>query len=238
GALEAHRLIIGNISGFVHSHDFFPQRGDLFWSPADWAWAGGLFDALLPSWYFGLPIVGYRGKFDAEKAYYLLEKYGVRNAFLFPTALKLMMKAHPRPKERFDLRLRTIMSAGEAVGTTVFDWARDALGVTINEMFGQTEMNYIVGNSQALWPAKPGSMGRPYPGHRVAVIDADGNEAPRGTPGEVALHRTWLDGTADPVFFLEYWRNPEATAAKYSGEWCRTGDVARMDEEGYLWYEG
>jgi acetyl-CoA synthetase len=108
----------------------------------------------------------------------------------------------------------------------------------VNEIFGQTEMNYIVGNSQALWPVRPGSMGRPYPGHRVAVIDAEGKEAPRGTPGEVALHRCWLDGTADPVFFLEYWRNPEATAGKYSGDWCRTGDVARMDEEGYLWYEG
>ena len=71
------------------------------------------------------------------------------------------------------------MSAGEAVGTTVFEWARDALGVTINEMFGQTEMNYIVGNSHALWPAKPGSMGRPYPGHRIAVIDDDGQRGRR-----------------------------------------------------------
>src|SRR5205814_10419456 len=136
GALEAHRLLIGNLSGFVHSHDFFPQPGDIFWSPADWAWAGGLFDALLPTWAFGLPILGYRGKFDAEKAYYLLEKYAIRNAFLFPTALKLMMKAVPEPKRRFRLNLRSIMSAGEAVGVTVIEWARAQLGVTINEMFG------------------------------------------------------------------------------------------------------
>src|SRR5436853_1711066 len=131
GALEAHRLIIGNISGFVHSHDFYPQKGDMFWSPADWAWAGGLFDALLPSWYFGLPILGYRGKFDADKAYYLLEKFGVRNAFLFPTALKLMMKAVPEPKKKYDIAMRSIMSAGEAVGVTVIEWAKEALGVTI-----------------------------------------------------------------------------------------------------------
>src|SRR3954465_15357270 len=90
GALHAHRVIIGNIPGFVHSHDFFPQSGDVFWSPADWGWGGGLFDALLPTWHFGLPVLGYRGKFDADKAYYLLEKYGIRNSFLFPTALKLM----------------------------------------------------------------------------------------------------------------------------------------------------
>ena len=130
------------------------------------------------------------------------------------------------------------MSAGEAVGTTVFAWTQEALGVTINEMFGQTEMNYIVGNSHALWPAKPGSMGRPYPGHRVAVIDDDGTEVPRGEPGDVAVNRIAPDGTRDPVFFLEYLGNAQATRNKYTGDWCRTGDVATMDADGYLWYQG
>ena len=116
-------------------------------------------DALLPTLYFGYPIVGYRGRFDPEKAFDLCEKYQVRNTFLFPTALKMMMKAVPEPKRRYDLQLRSIMSAGEAVGDTVFAWSRDGLGVTINEMFGQTEINYIVGNSHTFWPAKPGSMG-------------------------------------------------------------------------------
>jgi len=195
-------------------------------------------DALLPTLYFGQPIVGYRGRFDPERALRLIEKYQVRNSFLFPTALKLMMKALPRPRDRFDVDLRTIMSAGEAVGTTVFAWAQEALGVTINEMFGQTEMNYIVGNSSVSWPAKPGSMGRPYPGHRVAVIDDDGREVPRGTPGEVAINRIAPDGIADPVFFLEYLGNADATRKKYTGDWCRTGDVAIMDDDGYLWYQG
>ena len=104
GALKAHRTLIGNVPGFVHSHDFFPRTGDMFWSPADWAWTGGLMDALLPSMMFGVPILGYRGRFDAEKAYYLIEKYGVRNSFLFPTALKLMMKAVPEPKKKYRLR--------------------------------------------------------------------------------------------------------------------------------------
>src|SRR6185369_11367474 len=161
GALEPHRSIIGNLPGFVHSHDFYPQPGDMFWTQADWAWAGGLLDGLLRAWHFGTPILGYRGRFDADKAYHLLEKYGVRNSFLFPTALKLMMKAVPEPKKRFDLNLRSIMSAGESVGVTVIEWAREQLGVTINEMFGQTEINYVVGNCQAAWPVKPGSIGRP-----------------------------------------------------------------------------
>ncbi len=237
GALKAHRVMIGNLPGFIYSHDFFPQPGDMFWSPADWAWTGGLMDALLPSWYFGIPILGYRGRFDAERAWQLVEKYGVRNAFLFPTALKLMMKAVPEPRRRYDLQLRSIMSAGEAVGVPLIEWAREQLGVTINEMFGQTEINYVVGNCQAAWPVKPGAIGRPYPGHRVAVLDEDGNEAKPGELGEIAVHR-FFEGQRDPVHFLEYWNNPKATREKYRGDWGLTGDQGRMDEDGYLWYQG
>ncbi|NEX59923.1 acyl-CoA synthetase [Noviherbaspirillum galbum] len=238
GALIPHAAIIGNLTGFVASQNWFPQDGDVFWSPADWAWTGGLMDALLPTLYFGKPIVGYRGRFSADTAFALLEKYGVTNTFLFPTALKMMMKAFPAPRDRFKLKLRAIMSAGEAVGDAVFNWCETALGVTPNEMFGQTEMNYIVGNSARRWPAKPGSMGRPYPGHLVAVIDDEGNRAKPGEIGEVAIRRTDIHGHPDPIFFLGYWRNPEATQAKYTGDWCRTGDLASMDEDGYLWYQG
>ena len=237
GALKAHRVLLGNAPGFVHSHDFFPRPGDVFWSPADWAWTGGLMDALLPAWLFGIPILGYRGRFDAEKAYYLLEKYGIRNSFLFPTALKLMMKAVPQPRGKYDLNLRSIMSAGESVGVTVFEWAKEHLGVTINEMFGQTEINYVVGNCQSAWPAKPGSIGRPYPGHRVAVVDDQGVEVKRGELGEIAVNRSF-NGQPDPVFFLEYWKNEQATREKFIGDWGCTGDQAKMDEDGYLWYQG
>ncbi len=238
GALMPHQCLLGNLPGFVASHDGYPLPGDLFWSPADWAWTGGLMDALLPTLFFGQPIVGYRGRFDPERAFRLIEKYRIRNTFLFPTALKLMMKAFPQPRSRFDLPLRSVMSAGESVGSAVFEWAREALGVTINEMFGQTEMNYIVGNSQSQWPAKPGSMGRPYPGHRVAVVDDEGREVAPGETGDVAVHRLAPDGTPDPVFFLGYDGNPEATAQKFSGDWCRTGDLARRDADGDLWYQG
>ena len=238
GALMPHQCVLGNLPGFTHSHDGYPQPGDLFWSPADWAWTGGLMDALLPALYFGQPIVGYRGRFEPERALRLIERYQIRNTFLFPTALKLIMKAYPRPRDQFDIDLRSVMSAGEAVGTTVFEWARDALGVTINEMFGQTEMNYIVGNSHTLWPARPGSMGRPYPGHRIALLDDAGNEVPAEEAGEIAVHRKAPDGTSDPVFFIEYFRNPEGTTRKFSGDWCRTGDIAIADDDGYLWYQG
>ena len=238
GALLPHCALIGNLSGFVASQNWFPQAGDVFWSPADWAWTGGLMDALLPTLYFGKPIIGYRGRFSADMAFRLLEKYKVTNTFLFPTALKMMMKAEPHPHEKYNLRLRAIMSAGEAVGDAVFAWGQKALDVTINEMFGQTEMNYIVGNSAEKWPAKAGSMGRPYPGHCVAIIDDNGKAAAPGVTGEVALRRTDIHGQPDPIFFIEYWNNPVATAEKFSGDWCRTGDLASMDEDGYLWYQG
>src|SRR4029079_12965164 len=133
------------------------------------------------------------GRFDAEKAYYLLDKYRIRNSFLFPTALKLMMKAEPEPRKKHAFALRSVMSAGESVGTTVIEWARSELGVTINEMFGQTEINYVVGNCQAAWPVKPGSIGRPYPGHRVAVIDGEGKELPSGGLGGAAGRRNFRD---------------------------------------------
>ncbi|MES2990119.1 MAG: AMP-binding protein [Pseudomonadota bacterium] len=242
GALIPHRALIGNLSGFVASQNWFPQDDSVFWSPADWAWTGGLMDALLPTLYFGRTIVGYQGRFSPETAFGLMERHRVTHTFLFPTALKAMMKAVPAPRERYALQLRAIMSAGEAVGDAVFAWCRDALGVPVNEMFGQTEVNYIVGNSHAQWPARPGSMGRPYPGHRVAVIDDAGHECPRGTPGDVALHRRDVHGDPDPVFFLGYWKNDAATRAKFTGDpassWCRTGDMAVMDADGYLWYHG
>lgn len=238
GALLPHSALIGNLSGFVASQNWFPQDADVFWSPADWAWTGGLMDALLPTLYFGKPIVGYQGRFSAETAYYLMEKYAVTNTFLFPTALKLMMKASLAPREKYQLKLRAIMSAGEAVGDAVFSWCQSALGVTPNEMFGQTEMNYIVGNSSQQWPAKPGSMGRPYPGHRVAVIDEAGQIVADGEAGEVAVHRCDIHGHPDPVFFLGYWKNPDATRSKFTGDWCRTGDLALRDADGYLWYQG
>ncbi|MGY8525130.1 acyl-CoA synthetase [Paracidovorax citrulli] len=249
GALLPHSALIGNLPGFVCSQNWFPQENDVFWSPADWAWTGGLWDALMPSLYFGKPILGYQGRFSPEVAFDLMERYRITNTFLFPTALKQMMKACPAPRERYDLRLRALMSAGEAVGQTVYEWCREAFGVTVNEMFGQTEINYIVGNCTAQhddalpgWPARPGSMGRPYPGHRVAVIDEEGALCPPGQPGEVAVCATDIHGHADPVFFLRYWKNEDATASKYTERdglrWCRTGDLASIDADGYLWYQG
>lgn len=232
GALIAHRGLIGNLTGFELSMNFFPKPCDVFWTPADWAWTGGLLDGLMPSWYYGRPIVAYEyGKFNAEKALAVVERYAVTTAFIPPTALKMIRQVKGIP-ERFTLKLRAIMSAGEAVGEELIHWGRETLQVDINEMCGQTEHNYMIGNCAAIMPLKPGSMGKPYPGHRVAVLDGQGRELPAGEHGEFAAH------CDDPVHFLGYWNNTVATQKKYAGKWFRTGDMGYRDSDGYLWFMG
>lgn len=235
GALHAHRVLLGHLPGVEFPHDFFPQPGDRFWTPADWAWIGGLFDVLLPSLHHGVPVVAHRfAKFDPEAAFDLIARHGVRNSFLPPTALKLMRQV-PDPRARHDLAMRSIGSGGETLGTELLDWGRSVFGVTINEFYGQTECNLVVGNCAAIMPVRPGSMGKPVPGHTVAIVDEAGTPVADGETGSIAVRR------GDPVMFLGYWNKPEATDAKFAGpdrEWMLTGDLGRRDGDGYLHYVG
>jgi acetyl-CoA synthetase len=232
GALHAHRVVLGHLPAIEFYHAYFPQPGDRHWSPADWAWVGGLLDVLLPSWHYGVTVVAHRPKkFDAERAFEILARHRVRNTFLVPTMLK-MMRAVPDPRGRWPLVLRSMFTGGEAVGEEVIRWAREALGVTPHEGFGQTEVNLVLGNCSLLMPVKPGSMGRPIPGHIVDVVDDAGRPVPVGNPGEVAVRRP------DPVMFLRYWNNDAATREKFVGDWALTGDLARKDDEGYFWFVG
>jgi acetyl-CoA synthetase len=231
GALHAHRTLLGHLPGVEMPQERFPRPGDLFWTPADWAWIGGLLDVLLPGLHHGVPVLAHRmAKFDPEFAFRLMAEHGVRNAFVPPTALK-MMRGVPDPA-RFGARPRSIGSGGETLGAELLDWARGAFGVTVNEFYGQTECNLVVSNCSSLMPVKPGSMGRPVPGHEVAILGADGEELPPGAIGTIAVRRP------DPVMFLGYWNNPEATAAKFSGDWLLTGDQGVADADGYIRFVG
>ncbi len=217
GALHGHRVLPGHLPGFELSHDHFPQDGDVIWTPADWAWIGGLYDVLMPSLLHGVPVVAFRGRFDPERAFDLMGRLGVRNVFMPATALRLMRSHDPGTP----VSLRTVASGGETVGIETADWCRTRLGVRLNEFYGQTEANLLVGNCCS-WEARPGSMGLPYPGHDVRLID-----------GEVCVR---VEG--DPVAFLGYWRNEEATAAKVRDGWLHTGDQAEQDEDGYITFVG
>ena len=232
GALAPHRCLIGNLTGFEMSHNFFPQKDDLFWTPADWAWTGGLLDALIPSLYYGVPVLGYDGgKFDAEKACHLMEKYQVRNSFIPPTALK-MLRQVDNMQSKYDIRMRSIMSAGESLGSELFHWGQEAFGIDINEMWAQTEFNYICGNCSEAMEIRPGSIGKSYPGHRVEPVDEDGNALTTGEIGELAADRD------DPVMVSGYWKNEQATREKYIGKWWATGDMGYKDDDGYIWFVG
>ncbi len=232
GALHAHRTLLGHLPGVEMSHDFFPQPGDRIWTPADWAWIGGLYDVLMPAWHHGIAVVSHRfKKFDPEAAFQLIAEFEVRNAFLPPTALK-MMRTVSEPWKRWRYEMRTIASGGEPLGAELLEWGRNTFGLTINEFYGQTECNMIVSSCAAIMPAKPGVMGRPVPGHEVAIIDERGRRLPPGQLGQIAVKRP------DPVMFLEYWRNPQATRDKFLGDWLLTGDVGVMDEEGYIRFVG
>ena len=230
GALHAQRFLLGHLPGVLLPHDFPPKPGDLFWTPADWAWIGGLYDVLFPAWHWGLPVVAHRARrFDPEHALDLMARYGIRNVFLPPTALKLIRRSGSGIPA--DLRLRSVGSGGETLGAELLDWGRENLGVTINEFYGQTECNLVVSNSAGLMEVRPGSMGRPVPGHQVAVVDEGGAVLPPGEVGEIAVRRP------DPVMFLRYWNQPAATQSKFIGDWMLTGDRGSADDDSYLWYQ-
>ena len=229
GALHAHRVLLGHLPGIQAHHEGFPQAGDRCWTPADWAWVGGLLNVVFPAWHYGVPVVSHRrGKFDGARAFELIARHRVRNCFLPPTALKLMRQVeNPCP-----VSLRSVGSGGESLGGELLAWGEDVLGLTINEFYGQTEANLILSNRAGLMPVKAGSMGRPVPGHVVEVVDEAGAVLGPGRVGQVAVRRP------DPVMFLEYWNDAPATAAKFIGDWCLTGDLARIDEDGYFWFVG
>ncbi|MFE1603181.1 AMP-binding protein [Methylobacterium sp. ID0610] len=233
GALHGHRVLLGHLPGFAMMHDFMPRPGDRMWTPADWAWAGGLLNALLPSLHHGVAVVARKfEKFEPEEAFRLIADLSVANAFVPPTALR-MLRTVERPRERFALSgLRTLASAGEMLGPETFGWAREVLGLTVNEAYGQTECNLVLAASAALGLARAGSTGKPVPGHRVAVIRPDGTPAAVDEIGQIAVARP------DPVMFLGYWRDPAATEAKFLGDWMTTGDQGRVDADGYVHFVG
>lgn len=232
GALHGHRVLPGHVPGVEMPHDFFPQPGDRFWTPADWAWAGGLLDALLPSLHHGVPVVARPiTKFDPEEAYALMAKHDVRNVFIPPTALR-MLRSAKNPKGRHDVRLRTLGSGGESLGAETYEWGKDAFGLTINEFYGQTECNLMLASCAMIGVSRPGAIGKPVPGHVVAVIDEQGNVVKPGMLGQIAVKRP------DPVMFLEYWGRPDATREKFIGDWMLTGDQGQCDEDGYIHFVG
>jgi acetyl-CoA synthetase len=231
GVLHAARYVLGH-NGIDYSYNFL-REGDLYYSPADWAWAGGLLDGLLAIWPYGIPVLAYRSKarFDPEVMLALVEKYGATVGLYPPTVLKGLREVK-NPREKYkNLRLRCIVSGAEPVSPELARWVDEQLRVQFNQAFGQTEANYFIGNCSALEKPLLEPLGKAFPGHDVAII-ADGAPVKPGATGEIAIRRT------SPVVMKEYWKNPAAMAEKFAGEWCLTGDMGHMDDEGYIYFQG
>ena len=232
GALHAHRVLLGHLPGVQFPHEGFPKPGDRFWTPADWAWAGGLLNVLLPSLYFGVSVVARRfDRFDPEAALHLMARMEVRNAFIPPTALRMLRAIHA-PGRRYNVDLRTLASGGESLGAETYVWGREAFGLTINEFYGQTECNLVLASNHAMGVSRAGAIGKAVPGHICDVIRPDGSRCEADEPGQIAVLRP------DPVMFLGYWNNEKATEAKFIGDWMTTGDQGRRDGDGYVFFFG
>jgi acetyl-CoA synthetase len=232
GVLHAHRVLLGHLPGVEMSHGTFPQAGDVIWTPADWAWIGGLLDVLLPAWHHGVPVLARRfAKFDAEAAFDLMSRHRVTCTFLPPTALR-MLRLVQSPRSRWPLALRSAASGGEPLGRELLEWGQRELGLTLHEFYGQTECNMIVSACLPLFDTPPGWIGKPALGHQVEIVGDDGRVLPAGELGHIAVR------SPDPVMFLRYWNNPTATADKFIGEHLVTGDSGIMDENGFVRFVG
>jgi acetyl-CoA synthetase len=232
GALHAHRVLLGHLPGVQWPHEYMPQPGDRMWTPADWAWIGGLMNVLMTTLACGVPVVGHPfEKFEPEAVLAFMARHQIRNTFIAPTALR-MLRTVERPAERFGVKLRSLASGGETLGEEVLAWGQEALGLTINEFYGQTECNLIVASCASCGVSRPGSMGKPVPGHMVGIVREDGSPCDVGELGQIAALRP------NPAMFLEYWDNPKATEQKFVGDWMKTGDQGMWDADGYIHFVG
>jgi acetyl-CoA synthetase len=232
GLLHGHRVL----QSYLHTVDMFyelqmDETGLRFWTPADWAWVGGLLDCVLPAWAHGHTVYASQHRFDSEWAFDFMARHAITHAFMTPTALKRLAEV-AEPRRRWNLKLRVVCTGGESLPSEIVRWSEEALGAVCNEFYGLTEFNHLVGNCKRLYPIKAGSMGRFYPGHAVRIVDEQGQEVAPGEVGEIVA------STDDPTLFLGYWGDPGIPDRLRLGPWVRTNDLARQDADGYVWYQG
>ena len=232
GVLHAHRVLLGHLPAFDFFLDLFSsyknEINNLLWTPADWAWIGGLVNILFSSLHHGVPVLAYRfEKFNPAKAIRLMSKFKVTGSFLPPTALKMLRTDFPKGTSK-KLYLRSVASGGEPLGTELLDWGKKTLGVNINEIYGQTECNLVLSSCSKIMKPKPGIAGPPVPGNIVSIINQNGKECKKGELGAIAIKR------GSPQMFLKYWNNPQATKEKFFKDWLITGDKGVIEKDGWI----
>src|SRR5919201_1322344 len=229
GILHAHRYLLAH-EEFIYCHDV--RDGELFHGMGEWAWAAGIAPLLGP-WRCGATqfVFQREGGFDPEQQLSVLSKHGVTNVFTTPTAMRSMMGIS-HAGSRYPQEFRIVCSAGEPLNPEAIRWFREQYGVTVLDFYGLTESYPLVANYPFM-EVREGSMGKPMPGWDVQILDEDERPVPQGERGEICLR-----ARSNPHYPLGYWRNEEASRETFGGEWFHSKDAARMDEDGYIWYEG
>jgi acetyl-CoA synthetase len=228
GAHHAHRQVLGYVPGWQLINEF-PDESAVHYSPSGWAWVGGLFAVVWGAWFHGQPVVGYGGDFEPEAVYRVLDEYGVTHTLLTPTMVRMMREVDYRG----ELDVEVVPSGGEKVSRDVHRFVEEEWGAVVNEIYGQTECNFLVGTNHELMEMDYEATGRPVPGHVVSVVDEEtGEELPPNEIGHIAVKRP------NPGMLLDYWHQPELTEELFVGDWMLTGDAGSFDEDGYLHYEG
>ena len=229
---------MGNLPGFVASQSWFPANAETFWTPIDWAKSNALFCGVLPALYFRIPLLGVSNTLSIEQIPALIERYRVSHTLLPASALKQWPAHLPSESVTQLTTLKHLVTCEETLSAPVLAWCEHVLGSTPNEIFSQTELACVLGDSNQKWPKRVGSLGRCFPGHRLAVLREDDTPATRGEVGELAIYRRDPFDYADPVAPLLYWRNEAANLAFNTTGWWRTGDLVQQDLEGYFWSAG
>ena len=235
GMVLSHSALIGSLPAFVASQNWFPHGGDVLWSPIEWFRAQGLLQALLPTLYFGQSMIATNAAYPHAKILEMLQRYRVTSACLPVDTLVAIRHLADSFAESSTLTLRSLATTDQNIPETVMDWCEQVLNITPNETFGMREIGQILGNSHSKWPIRPGSLGKAYPGHRLALLDETGMPVKTGQTGELALNRFDQHGHADPALFNDFWRQPELAKHAFNGDWFRSGLYARMDDQGYYW---
>lgn len=229
GAHHAHRKLLGYIPGWQLMNEF-PEDGAVHYTPSGWSWVGGLFAVVWGAWYHGQAVVGYGGQFDPDVVYDLLERYGVTNPLLTSTMVRMLKESDGGDR---DLDIEVVPSGGEKVTEDVFEFVEAEWDAVVNEIYGQTECNFLVGTNHELMAVNHEATGKPCPGHEVAIIDeTTGERKEPGEIGHIAVKRP------DPSMLLDYWNQPDLTEDLFVGDWMKTGDAGSYDEDGYIYYEG
>jgi acetyl-CoA synthetase len=232
GILHAHRYLLAH-NEYEFCHDV--REDELFHSTGEWAWIAGIVPGILGPWRYGVPVAVFQragGAYDPAQTFYLLEKYRVGNMFTTPTALRAMTQLKD-PGSQYDINLRICCSAGEPLNPEVIRWFEKQFGIPVLDYYGLTESYPLCGNFPTV-EIRPGSMGLPLPGWDVELLKVGTEEpVPRGEAGEICLK-----ARSNPHYPLGYWNRPEDTAEVFDGEYFHTNDMGRLDDDGYVWYEG